>query len=264
MVLFGMGAPRGAGGRVRLPHQGHRAPVPAARADDRRAPAAAEDLGGRGARARRLGSGGAHRRPGGQPPVAADLRAAGAPARVGGAGTAGREPRHRGRRAWCPPGRRAIEVVDRPAWVAANVAAFRRLLAPAAGTLAGQGRPPAGHGCHPHEPGRRRGAGHAPRVDEQPRARAVRPAPGGSRRQRRARGCRDLVYLVGPNLVGLERRFGFPPGQFRLWVPLHELTHRAQFTGVPWLAPHYLGLVEQALTHGRPRQRAAGGRRRAR
>ena len=29
---------------------------------------------------------------------------------------------------------------------------------------------------------------------------------------------------------------------------LHELTHRAQFTGVPWMREHYLGLVHEALS----------------
>ncbi|MGH9086372.1 MAG: zinc-dependent metalloprotease [Acidimicrobiales bacterium] len=57
----------------------------------------------------------------------------------------------------------------------------------------------------------------------------------------------DLVYYVGPNVLALEKRFAFPPREFRLWLALHEVTHRAQFTGVPWLRPHYLGLVEQTL-----------------
>ena len=43
----------------------------------------------------------------------------------------------------------------------------------------------------------------------------------------------DLVYYVGPNVLALEKRFGFPPREFRLWLALHEVTHRAQFTGVP-------------------------------
>ena len=57
----------------------------------------------------------------------------------------------------------------------------------------------------------------------------------------------DLVYYVGPNVLALEKRFAFPPKEFRLWLALHEVTHRAQFTGVPWLREHYLGLVEQTL-----------------
>jgi coenzyme F420 biosynthesis associated uncharacterized protein len=57
----------------------------------------------------------------------------------------------------------------------------------------------------------------------------------------------DLVYYVGPNVLSLEKRFGFPPREFRLWLALHEVTHRAQFTGVPWLRPHFLSLVDGAL-----------------
>ncbi|MDP9006485.1 MAG: zinc-dependent metalloprotease [Actinomycetota bacterium] len=57
----------------------------------------------------------------------------------------------------------------------------------------------------------------------------------------------DLVYYVGPNVVALEQRFRFPPRQFRLWLALHEVTHRAQFTGVPWLRGHFLSLVDASL-----------------
>ena len=57
----------------------------------------------------------------------------------------------------------------------------------------------------------------------------------------------DVVYYVGPNVLSLEKRFAFPPKEFRLWLALHEVTHRAQFTGVPWLREHYLGLVQQTL-----------------
>jgi coenzyme F420 biosynthesis associated uncharacterized protein len=57
----------------------------------------------------------------------------------------------------------------------------------------------------------------------------------------------DAVYLVGPNLSAVERRFGFDPVEFRTWVLLHELTHRAQFTGVPWMREHFTGLVERSL-----------------
>jgi coenzyme F420 biosynthesis associated uncharacterized protein len=30
-------------------------------------------------------------------------------------------------------------------------------------------------------------------------------------------------------------------------LALHEVTHRAQFTGVPWMREHFLGLVDQTL-----------------
>jgi coenzyme F420 biosynthesis associated uncharacterized protein len=58
----------------------------------------------------------------------------------------------------------------------------------------------------------------------------------------------DIVYYVGPNVLALEKRFAFPPRQFRLWLALHEVTHRAQFTGVPWMRTHFLSLVERSLS----------------
>src|SRR5438128_460042 len=38
-----------------------------------------------------------------------------------------------------------------------------------------------------------------------------------------------LIYFVGSNVAAIERKFHFPPREFRLWVSLHEVTHRLQF-----------------------------------
>jgi coenzyme F420 biosynthesis associated uncharacterized protein len=57
----------------------------------------------------------------------------------------------------------------------------------------------------------------------------------------------DIVYYVAPNVLALERRYAFPPQEFRLWLALHEVTHRAQFTGVPWMREHFLGLVNSTM-----------------
>lgn len=57
----------------------------------------------------------------------------------------------------------------------------------------------------------------------------------------------DLVYYVKPNVLSLEKRYGFPPREFRLWIAVHECTHRAQFTGVEWLRPYFLSLVNELL-----------------
>ncbi|HET9059942.1 MAG TPA: zinc-dependent metalloprotease [Acidimicrobiales bacterium] len=57
----------------------------------------------------------------------------------------------------------------------------------------------------------------------------------------------DIVYYVGPNIIELEDRFGFQPRQFRLWIALHEVTHRTQFTGVPWLRPYFFQMVSSLL-----------------
>ena len=46
------------------------------------------------------------------------------------------------------------------------------------------------------------------------------------------------LLLVAPNIVHVERELGADPSDFRLWVCLHEETHRVQFTAVPWMRDH--------------------------
>ena len=57
----------------------------------------------------------------------------------------------------------------------------------------------------------------------------------------------DLVSYVGPNIVAVEQQYEFAPNQFRLWLALHEVTHRMQFTAVPWLRDHFVGLITELL-----------------
>ncbi len=76
---------------------------------------------------------------------------------------------------------------------------------------------------------------------EDPDSPAVNGAAGSADEQ--PVGTGDVVYYVGPNILNTEKRHAFPPSEFRLWLALHELTHRSQFTGVPWLRQHFLGLV---------------------
>ncbi len=131
-------------------------------------------------------------------------------------------------------------VVDRAGWVTANVASFQRLLRPVTERFGSKIVGPAA-----------------------PLSRAVTGAQVGALlgfMSTRVLGQydllvledehpeqQDLVYYVGPNILALEKRYSFPPREFRLWLALHEVTHRAQFTGVPWLRQHYLGLVEGVL-----------------
>jgi coenzyme F420 biosynthesis associated uncharacterized protein len=49
---------------------------------------------------------------------------------------------------------------------------------------------------------------------------------------------KGTLMLVAPNVVEVERELGVEPHDFRLWVCLHEETHRTQFTAVEWLGPH--------------------------
>ncbi len=46
------------------------------------------------------------------------------------------------------------------------------------------------------------------------------------------------LLLVAPNVVHVERELDVDPHDFRLWVCLHEETHRVQFTAVPWMRDH--------------------------
>ncbi|MGQ0679621.1 MAG: zinc-dependent metalloprotease [Actinomycetota bacterium] len=57
----------------------------------------------------------------------------------------------------------------------------------------------------------------------------------------------NQVWFVGPNIVLMERQHGFIPRDFRLWVALHELTHRAQFESNQWVRPYFLSSVEKLI-----------------
>jgi coenzyme F420 biosynthesis associated uncharacterized protein len=132
-------------------------------------------------------------------------------------------------------------VTDRAGWVRANIASFQRLLRPITEKL-------------------------GPRMAATPIApvgRAVAGAEVGTLlgwMSTRVLGQydlllvendrpeeQDIVYYVGPNILALEKRFAFPPREFRLWLALHEVTHRAQFTGIPWMREHFVGLIEGSL-----------------
>jgi coenzyme F420 biosynthesis associated uncharacterized protein len=132
-------------------------------------------------------------------------------------------------------------VTDRPGWVRANLVSFQRLLRPVTEKL-------------------------GPRLAKSPVAPMTRAVSGAQLgtilgwMSTRVLGQydlllieeerpedQDIVYYVGPNVLSLERRFGFPPREFRLWLAIHEVTHRSQFTGVPWLRPYFLSLVESSL-----------------
>ena len=133
-------------------------------------------------------------------------------------------------------------VTDRAGWVRANLASFRRMLAPLTDRL-GERMPKSAAAASATravtgvEVGTLLGW-MSTRVLGQYDLLLVDDDTAGEQ---------DLVYYVGPNIVALEHRYGFPPREFRLWLALHEVTHRAQFTGIPWLRGHFLSLVESSL-----------------
>ena len=133
------------------------------------------------------------------------------------------------------------EVVDRAGWVAANVRSMRRMLEPLTDRVAEK------MARSPLAPVARRVAGTelgvllgyvSQRVLGQ--YDLLVPDEDGAPTD-------DRVYYVGANILGLEKRFAFRPGDFRLWIALHEVTHRAQFTGVPWLRDYFLAQVHELV-----------------
>lgn len=140
-------------------------------------------------------------------------------------------------------GSATVYFVDRPQWIRANLASFRSMLAPLLdrwGERVGTGR---GGTLSRQVAGAEMGAllgWMSTRVLGQYDTLLGRPPDD------------DAVYLVAPNLADLELRYGFDASEFRTWVLLHELTHRAQFTGVPWMRDHFAGLVEQSLGFADP------------
>lgn len=62
------------------------------------------------------------------------------------------------------------------------------------------------------------------------------------------------LLLVAPNMVMIEKELNLEPEDFRLWVCLHEQTHRVQFAAAPWLRGHMLDLMARL-----PQSVAGGG-----
>jgi coenzyme F420 biosynthesis associated uncharacterized protein len=55
------------------------------------------------------------------------------------------------------------------------------------------------------------------------------------------------LTLVAPNIVAAERSLDVDPADFRLWVCLHEVTHRTQFAAAPWLHAHVQDLLREFM-----------------
>jgi coenzyme F420 biosynthesis associated uncharacterized protein len=60
-------------------------------------------------------------------------------------------------------------------------------------------------------------------------------------------GQTGRLLLVAPTIVSVERQLDVPARDFRLWVCLHEETHRVQFGAVPWLSDYLAGRVSALL-----------------
>lgn len=56
------------------------------------------------------------------------------------------------------------------------------------------------------------------------------------------------LLLVAPNVVTAQQALDVPGRDFRLWVCLHESTHRLQFTAVSWLKDYFADEVERLVS----------------
>ncbi|MFF2958641.1 zinc-dependent metalloprotease [Streptomyces sp. NPDC057963] len=142
-----------------------------------------------------------------------------------------------------------VLIVDRAGWIRANVAGFRELLRPLLGKMQDRRGNGPGGAVLGAVGGKVTGVEvgmllsflasrvlgqyetFAPATRELPAS-----ADGGGR-----------LLLVAPNIVHVERELDVDPHDFRLWVALHEETHRTQFTGVPWLRDHLQGEIQSFL-----------------
>ncbi|MDH6141366.1 MULTISPECIES: zinc-dependent metalloprotease [Kitasatospora] len=160
-----------------------------------------------------------------------------------------------------------VLVVDRPGWVRANVAGFRAVIGPLTRRLAARRAETPG-GAVLGAVGEKVTAVELGAVlallsgkvlgqyetfaDAEPpvvapdspaglfdRPRTGSPEPIGAAPGR--------LLLVAPNIVQVERELDVDPHDFRLWVCLHEETHRTQFGAVPWLRDHVQSEVQSFL-----------------
>jgi coenzyme F420 biosynthesis associated uncharacterized protein len=126
-----------------------------------------------------------------------------------------------------------VRVVDRKDWAAVNITGLKEVLVPLVSRLTGDKQPsPLTEAIGSRVTGVQAGSVLAflsGRVLGQYEVFSADPGQ---------------LMLVAPNIVEVERKIGADPRDFRLWVCLHEVTHRTQFTAVPWMRGYFLGEVQ--------------------
>lgn len=128
-----------------------------------------------------------------------------------------------------PPSQDDMLVVDRATWLDANLEMVESLLA-AAGASGAEGLR-----------GRLAGLGNGVQVGG-----ALGLLSGRILGQFVPFG-RQRLLLVAPNIAAMERRLGVDGADFRLWVCLHEQTHRLQFVQAPWLGEYLVRQLARLL-----------------
>ncbi|GAA5167064.1 zinc-dependent metalloprotease [Ornithinimicrobium tianjinense] len=144
-----------------------------------------------------------------------------------------------------PPGTPPAMIVDRPGWIRANAASMGAMLGPVLDDVVAKKR----------EADRARAQA---RGKELPELGATAQRVGSTITGTEVAGMLSWVstkvlgqydlapqgtprlMFVAPNILHAERELDVDPTDFRLWVAMHEETHRVQFTAVPWLREHVI------------------------
>ncbi|MFL4475602.1 zinc-dependent metalloprotease [Paeniglutamicibacter sp. MACA_103] len=154
-----------------------------------------------------------------------------------------------------------VLIVDRPGWAKANTQSFEAMLGPAMENLAktrGEKISEATQVLSSTATGVEMGAILAFMSSKvlgqyDPFAGLLRAdLPAGGR-----------LMLVAPNIVAIERELKVDTDDFRLWVTLHEQTHRVQFAAAPWLREHLQSKIAELLASLLAEPEALGERLRA-
>ncbi|WP_298890990.1 zinc-dependent metalloprotease [uncultured Serinicoccus sp.] len=151
-----------------------------------------------------------------------------------------------------PPGTPEALVVDRAGWIRANCASMDAMLAPVLDEVVRKKR--AADRARAQRAGRELPDLGATSQAISAKVTGTEVAGLLSWISTKVLGQYDLspqgtpsLMFVAPNILAAERELGVDPGDFRLWVAMHEETHRVQFTAVPWLREH---VIERARSMG--------------
>ncbi len=137
----------------------------------------------------------------------------------------------------------AVQVLDRPGWIRANVSNFQDLLQPF-------------EAVYRERTARQRG-GAAQDIGRLALSSQLGVLLGYL--ARRVLGQYDIsllgaepaaagqLYFVEPNIQALEATLGVPPAEFRTWIALHEATHAHEFELHPWVRRYLTSTLQAYL-----------------
>ncbi len=134
----------------------------------------------------------------------------------------------------------ALELVDRPGWIAANLKTMQPMLAPLTEPM-----------------DIRRGPFAGPLRSVSGLLLGAQVGALAGMLSQRVLGQYDLalldssvsprLLLLAPNLAQAARTLGVDRDELVLWVSIHEITHAVQFSGAPWLRDYLGGMLKELI-----------------